>query len=85
MFYVYVIKSLKDQSLYIGYTDNLEKRIKKHNDGLVSYTSKHIPYKIIYFETYLSEKDARRRERNLKNKGGQRDFLKENIQESLEI
>jgi len=84
MFYVYLLLSLKDKSIYIGYSDNIEKRLAYHNSGKVSYTDKHKPYKLIYYEAYLSEKDARSRERNLKNKGGQRDFLKENLKNSLQ-
>lgn len=84
MFYVYLIQSLKDDSTYIGYTDNLKKRLDKHNAGQVTYTNKHKPFRMVYYEAYLSEKDARLREHNLKTNGGQRDFLKENIENSLE-
>jgi len=85
MFYVYLIQSLKDESTYTGYTDDVKKRLRAHNLGKVSYSSKHKPFRIAYFEAYLSEKDARRREQLLKKKGGQRDFLKENLQESLKM
>ena len=37
MFYVYLIQSLSDGSIYIGYTDNIEKRLAQHNDGRVNY------------------------------------------------
>lgn len=83
MFYVYILQSIKDNSLYIGYTNDIDKRLTIHNCGRVSYTNKHKPYKLIYYEAYLSEKDARRREVNLKRKGGQRDFIKENLKDSL--
>jgi len=85
MFHVYLIKSLKDDSIYIGYTDNIKKRLIKHNQGEVNYTSKHKPFKLIYLESYLSEKDARKREYKLKHNGGQRDFLKENLKDSLSM
>ncbi|OGD57155.1 hypothetical protein A2V71_01860 [Candidatus Berkelbacteria bacterium RBG_13_40_8] len=85
MFYIYLIQSTKDKSTYIGYTDNIERRLAIHNSGKVNYTSKHKPYRIVYFEAYLSQKDARKREQLLKNNGGQRDFLKENIGNSLAV
>jgi len=83
MFYVYFIQSIKDKSTYIGYSDNIERRLSEHNAGKVEFTNKYKPYKIVYFEAYLSEKDAREREWNLKNKGSQRDFIKENLEDSL--
>lgn len=42
-FYVYVLKSLKNKNLYIGYTNNLKKRIKEHNRGLVFSSKPYIP------------------------------------------
>jgi len=84
IFFVYLLQSIKDSSTYIGFTNDIKKRIEYHNSGKVSYTNKHKPYKLVYYEAYLSEKDARQREINLKNKGGQRDFLKENLENSLQ-
>lgn len=84
MYYVYIIQSEQDQSIYIGYTNNIVNRIKSHNTGKVKYTHKHKPYKLVYYEGYISEVDARKREWNLKHKGGQRDFLKENLTNSLQ-
>ena len=40
MYYVYVIESIKDKNLYIGHTDNLIKRFKEHNIGLVQYKNR---------------------------------------------
>jgi len=83
MFYVYLIQSKKDKSVYIGFSKNLRQRVKDHNNGKVTFTKNRRPYKLIYYEAYLNEKDAEKRERNLKNKGGQRDFMKENLLHSL--
>jgi len=66
MFYVYILKSEKDKKLYIGYTDNLQRRIKEHNEGKVLSTKPRRPFELVYFEGYKSEKDARQREKNLK-------------------
>ena len=72
MFYNYVLQSLKNKMLYIGYTTNLEKRFKEHNDGLNQSTKPYRPWKLIYYEACLNEKDAKRREGYLKKTQGQR-------------
>jgi len=66
MFYVYILKSKKDKKLYFGYTNNLEKRLKEHNLGLVKSTMPRIPVYLVYYEAYASKQDAVRREHNLK-------------------
>ncbi len=48
MFYVYVLQSLKDKSLYIGYTSNLKKRFVEHNNGLSTATKHKRPYTLIF-------------------------------------
>ncbi|MDD5432140.1 MAG: GIY-YIG nuclease family protein [Candidatus Omnitrophica bacterium] len=62
----YVLKSKKDLCCYIGSTNNLDKRLREHNSGVVFSTKHRIPFEIIYFEAYKSEFDARKREHNLK-------------------
>ncbi len=66
VFYIYLLKSDKDKDLYLGYTNNLERRIKEHNNSLVPSTKLRIPFDLIYCEGYKSEQDARHRENNLK-------------------
>ena len=51
---------------YVGFTDDLKSRIEKHNRGEVYWTKRHKPWLLIYFEGYLSKKDALNRERQLK-------------------
>jgi len=79
---VYVIQSQQDKSLYIGCTSNLKKRISEHNMGMNISTRKQKPWELIFFEAYLSEKDARRREKYLKTNQGSR-ALKRMIKEFL--
>ncbi len=79
---VYVIQSKQDKSFYIGYTSNLKKRISEHNMGLNISTRKQKPWELIFFEAYLSEKDARRREKYLKTNQGSR-ALKRMLKEFL--
>ena len=68
MHYIYLLKSLKDDKLYTGYTNNLERRIQEHNKGQVASTKSRRPLDLIYSEGYKSERDARAREKNLKLK-----------------
>ena len=72
-YYTYILQSLKDNSFYIGQTNDLEKRLKNHNDGLSKYTSKKIPWKIVYSEEFDSREEAIAREHFLK-KQRNRDF-----------
>jgi len=69
---VYVLKSEQDDSLYIGYTSNLTRRLKEHDLGLNFSTKAKKPWRLIFFESYLSEEDARRREKYLKTSTGSR-------------
>ena len=73
-YYVYVLVSLLDGKKYVGYTSDLRKRIKEHNQGKCFSTSYRRPLKLIYYEACLSKEDAQRREKYLKTTGG-RKFL----------
>lgn len=83
MFYVYILKSIKDEELYIGSTNDLKRRFQEHNKGLVRSTLKRKPFILIYYESYRSEKDARMRESRLKQRGQARIHLFNRIQDSL--
>ncbi len=82
MFYNYVLQSDKNGEIYIGFTSDLKKRFKEHNQGLNLSTKKYKPWKIIYYEACLDEKDARRREYYLKTTQGGR-LLKRRLKEFL--
>jgi putative endonuclease len=79
MFYFYIIKSFKDQSLYFGSTVDLKNRIREHNNGESRYTKNKIPWKLVYYEAYLTLKQARYREWKLKNSANEYRKLKERI------
>ena len=66
MFFVYVLKSKKDQSFYIGFASDSKDRLEKHNNGLVQSTKNIYPMELIYCEIYKSKKDALIREKRLK-------------------
>ena len=79
-FYVYILESLQTDNIYVGFTNNLRARLEKHNRGLVSSTKPYRPWKLIRYETFLNEKDARRREKYLKTNQGAR-LLKRQLKE----
>lgn len=83
MFYVYILKSEKFKELYVGSTNDLKKRIIKHNNGEVSSTKSKIPYKLVYYEAFGAESDARRRENMLKCRGQARRQLLARIKDTL--
>tara|TARA_B100000945_G_scaffold222403_1_gene179621 strand:+ start:67 stop:306 length:240 start_codon:yes stop_codon:yes gene_type:complete len=64
--FVYILKC-KDNSLYTGITNDLEKRIKVHNLGKgAKYTKARLPVSFLYCETYQTKGDALRRELEIK-------------------
>ena len=75
-YYVYILQSIKDKSLYIGYTTDLRKRLKEHNSGKSLATKPFRPYKLIFYEAFLSRKDAKNREVYLKSGWGIRSIKK---------
>jgi len=78
MHYTYVLKSLKDNELYVGYSENLKNRFQEHSDGHVPATVDRRPLQLIYYEACLSKKRALYRERYFKTGFGRR-FLKNRI------
>ncbi len=72
MFYVYLLISQKDGSSYIGQTNDLKKRLIKHNSGRVKSTKSSKPWKIIKRESFFTRKDARWREYTLKHNSSER-------------
>lgn len=60
--YTYVLKSEKDNELYIGSTSDLTRRIKEHNSGKNKSTKSRKPFKLVYCEKFDRLSDARYRE-----------------------
>ncbi len=75
-YFVYVLSSLKTNKSYVGSTDNLDRRLKEHNSGKTYFTKQHIPWKIMYTESFNSLFEARTREKYLKSASGRRLVLK---------
>jgi len=82
MFYVYLLQN-DGGRLYTGYTADLKKRFKEHNQRLNFSTKHYGPWKIIYYEACMSKSDAKRREMYLKTTQGKR-FLKIRIHDYLQ-
>lgn len=74
--YIYILQSLKNKSLYIGYTTDLKKRFKDHNNGKNLATKLFLPYRLIFYEAFLNKKDAKNREIYLKSGWGFRSIKK---------
>jgi putative endonuclease len=76
MYWVYILKSLKDKKLYVGCTSNLNSRLKQHNGGLVGATKRRKPLILVHSESFLNKTEAFNRERFLKSLWGAREKKK---------
>jgi|TARA_B110000495_G_C22996400_1_gene587443 putative endonuclease len=66
-YYVYILTSKKNSVLYIGFTNDLSRRMKEHKSKVIKgFTSKYNVEKLVYFEEYGNSNDAFLRERQLK-------------------
>lgn len=74
MYYTYILFSKKDGKLYVGFTPNLKARIKKHNSGYVLATKNRRPLELIYYEAYMTQSDAKCREKFLKGGKGREEL-----------
>ena len=66
MYYVYFVQSTVDKSYYVGSTDNVEKRVKEHNQGKTKSLKNKLPVKLVYVEEFSSRTEARKRENRFK-------------------
>ncbi|KKR86354.1 MAG: GIY-YIG catalytic domain protein [Candidatus Curtissbacteria bacterium GW2011_GWA1_41_11] len=57
-YYVYILQSQKDNSFYIGYTTDLIKRFKQHNNGESQSTKPFRPYKLLFYEAFLNRSNV---------------------------
>jgi len=79
MFYIYVLKSLKNGKRYVGSTGKEpEIRLSEHNSGSNNWTKVNKPFKLIYKEVYDNKREAIKREKFLKSGQG-RKFLDQYI------
>ncbi|PIY95967.1 MAG: hypothetical protein COY66_05525 [Candidatus Kerfeldbacteria bacterium CG_4_10_14_0_8_um_filter_42_10] len=86
MYYLYILFNLNDCSskkFYIGVTNSLNRRIKEHQSGKSRWTKGFGPWKLIYYEGFLSRKDANQREIRLKKHGKCFSELKKRLKYSI--
>ena len=74
---------MKPKEFYLGSTGTLKKRIKQHNNKEAISTARYAPWKLIYCEGFIAEKDARERERTLKHHGKGMSELKKRLKNSI--
>lgn len=70
MYYFYILRSLKNKRLYLGFTPNLKERLKSHNDGENKATKPNIPYELLFYSAFKHEKDAVNCEQYFKTTAG---------------
>jgi putative endonuclease len=75
MYIVYVLESGAYKRVYIGMTNDLERRIKEHNNGKTKSTRFYRPWKVLFIESFSTRSEARYREKYLKSGVG-REFIK---------
>ncbi|MEK7449337.1 MAG: GIY-YIG nuclease family protein [Planctomycetota bacterium] len=66
-YFVYILESLTDNKFYIGFTNNLKRRFKEHNMGLVRSTKPRKPFKLLYSESFGTKEQALEREKVFKS------------------
>jgi putative endonuclease len=72
MHFIYILQSLIAKKSYIGYTDNIIKRLSEHNDGKGIFTKRYKPWKIIHLERFKTKKEAIKKEKYFKSAAGRR-------------
>jgi len=68
VYYVYILRSLKDGSFYVGQAQDLEERLQRHNSGRSRYTNKKKPWEMVYSEECATRELAQKREKEIKGK-----------------
>ena len=84
-FYVYVLKSINRDFIYVGITANLKKRFYEHNNKEELSTKHYAPFELIFYEAYRNGIDAKRREEYFKTTKGKvtlRQMLREYLKET---
>ena len=72
IYFVYVLKSLKDGKRYTGISDNVKRRLKEHNRGNTRSTKNRTPFILEYTEKYQDRFSARKREKYFKSAAGRK-------------
>ena len=65
-YFVYILRSLRDGSYYIGSTQDLTSRLERHNQGRSKHTKPKKPWELLYHEEFPDRSSAMKREREIK-------------------
>jgi putative endonuclease len=82
MYYFYILQSLKNGKLYLGYCSDLKRRYRQHNSGTELATKPNIPYQLIHYQAFKAKNDALECEKYFKTTAGWR-RLKQMLTDSL--
>ncbi len=77
MYYIYILKSIKDGKYYTGFSGDLRRRLQEHNSGSVQSTRDRRPLELIYYEAYREKLQAIKREKFLKTTKGKLQLKKQ--------
>ncbi len=84
MHYMYVLQALDDREVfYLGFSSNLKSRVEAHNAAKNASTARH-RWRVVYYEAYVNEGAARRREAILKRSSSMRSTLMRRVRSSLQ-
>ena len=80
-YFVYILQSLKDGSYYVGSTQNLDERVKRHNQGRSTYTKSRRPWNLVFSEEHPNKSSALKRENQIKRRK-KKDYIESLVQRS---
>ncbi len=83
MFYVYVLVQQYTGHHYVGYSRDLKRRVAEHCEGRGAKITRSPQWRLVYYEAFAAEEDARRREAKLKQHGNARRELLRRIEASI--
>ena len=75
MYFVYVLSSVHRNYIYVGLTDDTERRFNQHQAGRNKTTAPYRPFRLVFVESFISRIEARKREKFLKSGAG-KEFIK---------
>ena len=83
MYYSYILLSSKSHTFYYGYTSDLKNRLKLHNNGLIFSTKPYVPWNLVWYGAFNTEKEAKDFELYLKSGSGKAFAYKRLVPEAL--
>ncbi|MBL7175278.1 MAG: GIY-YIG nuclease family protein [Desulfobacteraceae bacterium] len=83
-YFVYILRSQKDGSYYIGSTQDLDERLERHNQGRSKYTKSKRPWNLMYYEEYPDRSDAVKRENQIKRRKD-KDYIESLVKRSRHL